>query len=530
MSARRRRAAVRASAPTDEPRRPASAGGAASCRGRQRPDAQARLARGGRDDAAPAQRRPARATSSARRRRAPLRRPRLPRWLLPCSSCSAPSASSTGSRSRRYVETREQLAERRCRGRDPARRDAPARPRASSGRRASRRSRATRAGSGTSAPASSSSSSRASAAWRREALGLTAPRTIVLRPRRGRSRRRRAQLGREPRAFRRVAARCPWGRPAVTEQDPYGADGAPFPTTYYLTCRHLVAAVSRLEAAGGVERWTAAVASDPALARRSRAGDRGAGRDPARARRGRHRRRLGRVARVRDRRLAQPRRAQVPPRARRVRARPAGLPARRGASSPRSPSRGPRTCCSPRLRRRASIAPMPAVASARRDWEDGIPPLRRRDAGPGPRRRLHRQVDVVTAELRRRRRRPLHAGRAGRRRTPAPSAWVLQAVEERAPSRGWARTAIARRRRRVPRLQPRRARLRAVSDARRAPRAAPRRRAHGAGRRIALAVVPPSSSSRSASRSAWLSRTGPSRAAPQTSVRTLEPLPQQPTP
>jgi uncharacterized protein len=64
------------------------------------------------------------------------------------------------------------------------------------------------------------------------------------------------QLGREPRAFRRVVARCPFGLPAVTEQAPYDAAGEPFPTTYYLTCRYLVAAVSRLEAAGGVERWT----------------------------------------------------------------------------------------------------------------------------------------------------------------------------------------------------------------------------------------------------------------------------------
>jgi hypothetical protein len=70
------------------------------------------------------------------------------------------------------------------------------------------------------------------------------------------------QLGREPRTFRRVAARCPWGLPAVTEQDPYGPGGEPFPTTFYLTCWHLVAAVSRLEAAGGVERWSAAVAED----------------------------------------------------------------------------------------------------------------------------------------------------------------------------------------------------------------------------------------------------------------------------
>ena len=60
-----------------------------------------------------------------------------------------------------------------------------------------------------------------------------------------------AQLGREPRAFRRVVVRCPFGRPAVTEPEPYAPDGEPFPTTYWLTCRHLVSAVSRLEAAGG---------------------------------------------------------------------------------------------------------------------------------------------------------------------------------------------------------------------------------------------------------------------------------------
>ena len=74
------------------------------------------------------------------------------------------------------------------------------------------------------------------------------------------------QLGREPRTLRRVAVRCPFGAPAVTEQSPYGPDGEPFPTTYYLTCRHLVAAVSRLEAAGGVERWSDAVRTESALA------------------------------------------------------------------------------------------------------------------------------------------------------------------------------------------------------------------------------------------------------------------------
>ncbi len=76
----------------------------------------------------------------------------------------------------------------------------------------------------------------------------------------------RRQLGREPRAFRRVVVRCPFGRPAVTEQLPYDRTGEPFPTTYYMTCRYLVAAIARLEAAGGVERWSAAARTDPELA------------------------------------------------------------------------------------------------------------------------------------------------------------------------------------------------------------------------------------------------------------------------
>jgi uncharacterized protein len=75
-----------------------------------------------------------------------------------------------------------------------------------------------------------------------------------------------SQLGRAPRAFLRVAVRCPFGAPAVTIQAPYDDAGEPFPTTFYLTCRRLVAAVSRLEAAGGIERWSAAIAADPELA------------------------------------------------------------------------------------------------------------------------------------------------------------------------------------------------------------------------------------------------------------------------
>ena len=41
-------------------------------------------------------------------------------------------------------------------------------------------------------------------------------------------------------------------RPAVTEQSPYDDSGEPFPTTYYVTCRHLVAAIS--QARGGRRR------------------------------------------------------------------------------------------------------------------------------------------------------------------------------------------------------------------------------------------------------------------------------------
>ena len=79
------------------------------------------------------------------------------------------------------------------------------------------------------------------------------------------------QLGRPPRAFRRVVVRCPYGRPAVTEQAPFDESGEPFPTTYWLTCPQLVAAIARIEAAGGVERWSRLAREDAELARELRA-------------------------------------------------------------------------------------------------------------------------------------------------------------------------------------------------------------------------------------------------------------------
>jgi hypothetical protein len=74
------------------------------------------------------------------------------------------------------------------------------------------------------------------------------------------------QLGRAPRAFRGVARRCPYGLPAVTEQAPFDDQGRPFPTTYYVTCPHLVTRISRVEAEGGVARWTRAAEENPDLA------------------------------------------------------------------------------------------------------------------------------------------------------------------------------------------------------------------------------------------------------------------------
>jgi len=74
------------------------------------------------------------------------------------------------------------------------------------------------------------------------------------------------QLGRPARPFRRVAARCIHGFPAVTEQAPFGPGGEPFPTTYYLTCPWLVSGIARVEAGGGVERFSHLAASDPELA------------------------------------------------------------------------------------------------------------------------------------------------------------------------------------------------------------------------------------------------------------------------
>jgi uncharacterized protein len=75
-----------------------------------------------------------------------------------------------------------------------------------------------------------------------------------------------AQLGRDPHPFRRVVARCPWGKPAVVENLPYDREGRPFPTLFWATCPALVSALSDLESRGGVRVFEDMAAHDPGLA------------------------------------------------------------------------------------------------------------------------------------------------------------------------------------------------------------------------------------------------------------------------
>ena len=74
------------------------------------------------------------------------------------------------------------------------------------------------------------------------------------------------QLGREPRTLLRVAVRCPFGAPAVTEQSPYCADGEPFPTTYYLTCPRAASLIGTLEGSGLMRELESRLRDDLELA------------------------------------------------------------------------------------------------------------------------------------------------------------------------------------------------------------------------------------------------------------------------
>ncbi len=76
-----------------------------------------------------------------------------------------------------------------------------------------------------------------------------------------------AQLGRKPRAIRRVAHRCGCGLVDAIETSPRLADGTPFPTLFYLTCPRASKEIGRLEASGLMREMTERLQADPELAR-----------------------------------------------------------------------------------------------------------------------------------------------------------------------------------------------------------------------------------------------------------------------
>src|SRR5919205_3924638 len=84
------------------------------------------------------------------------------------------------------------------------------------------------------------------------------------------------QLGRRPRPFS-VAARCPFGLPSVIEN----GRTREMPTSFWVTCPSLVAAISRVESTGGVREAREAVGEsvveDIHREHRSRYGSRVAG-------------------------------------------------------------------------------------------------------------------------------------------------------------------------------------------------------------------------------------------------------------
>jgi exopolyphosphatase/guanosine-5'-triphosphate,3'-diphosphate pyrophosphatase len=73
------------------------------------------------------------------------------------------------------------------------------------------------------------------------------------------------EIGRTPRDLTGIAARCPYGYPAVIETAPILTEGSPNPTLLYLTCPALATVVSRVESSGGVKRFRQMVGEDSAL-------------------------------------------------------------------------------------------------------------------------------------------------------------------------------------------------------------------------------------------------------------------------
>ena len=75
----------------------------------------------------------------------------------------------------------------------------------------------------------------------------------------------RALLGREPQGHFEVVVRDAAGDPVVLRNAPLLDDGTPMPTRYWLIGKALVAAIGRLEAAGGVNQAEAEI-DPPAIA------------------------------------------------------------------------------------------------------------------------------------------------------------------------------------------------------------------------------------------------------------------------
>jgi len=73
----------------------------------------------------------------------------------------------------------------------------------------------------------------------------------------------RAQLGREPTTTFEVVARCAVGHPLVIRNAAFDTAGAPFPTTFWLTCPDAVRAVSRVESEGAIAELNRRFDDDP---------------------------------------------------------------------------------------------------------------------------------------------------------------------------------------------------------------------------------------------------------------------------
>lgn len=80
-------------------------------------------------------------------------------------------------------------------------------------------------------------------------------------------------LGRRPNGWFEVVVRSPDGEPVVLKNAPFMDDGTPMPTLFWLCDPTITVAVSRLEAAGGVDRAESEVDADELAAAHRRYAD-----------------------------------------------------------------------------------------------------------------------------------------------------------------------------------------------------------------------------------------------------------------